>query len=246
MAAITLSYGRRGTDGIVDGEERDQAQAVATTEGDVYWPRVPLPPPTPDHPVLFIVLPDAYTLIDVIGFNAADWTEMWERDGETSSWHYESDVMQAPEYDNPWPVQVIARPGTPTDASGEPSVIVIGRNGYCDVEQVKIASGVYVDEDRTYIQFIQTGFKHINAQINVHSSKFKLVPPIEDQDIIDSLERLNIDFAAGRMLLSRNDESGSEFLSRFDRNLEKYMGRLSKQGTNIGPPRTVYTGEDFG
>ena len=88
-------------------------------------------------------------------------------------------------------------------------------HGYCTVGDVIGAAGATDAIHADVRRFIFSGFKHINAQINLYSRDIKLVPPVDDQDIVEALERLNIDFAAGRFLLSVGEsEVGEKFIAR--------------------------------
>ena len=245
--ALTMRFGRLDPDGAVHAGTDTRAQAVITTEGDVYWLAVPLQSPThaiPGH--MFIELPAGYSLLSAtslidMGYEA----DGWKREGATDRYVYRPEDVQGgaalrPAFlDVPWPTTILAHPRV--------QEVTIGLNGYCTVGDVIRASKVRNAPRLDVIAFITNGFDHINALFNISSSELRLVPPITDTDLIDALKRLNIDFAAGRLLLSRQDETfGKEFMDRFDTNLNRMVGKLTKQrgdAPGVRPTRTLYGGD---
>ena len=238
VEALEIRYGRYDDAGNVVGDVQEVADAVVTTEGDVYWIMVELPQPDTDGPTMFVELPVGFELIAATGLGTALYHEPWQRQGLTNVFTYSPPVVRGPgRFSTPWITNLLGRPQVVD--------ITIGTNGYCTVGDVIRASDVRDAARLDVIAFIHNGFDHINAQFNIGSVQLNLVPPITDRNLIDALKRLNIDFAVARVLFSRNDrELGETFISRFDRNLDKMVGKLtSGQGAiSASPARTVYGG----
>ena len=241
--ALILQLGVVSEDGALSSGIENLSRAIKTAEGNVYWLSVPLLRPTVDIPGrMFVELPDEYELDSVISLARTPFEEgAWQREGATSRWVYRPEYDLLPVVvDEPWLVNVLARPRVQD--------IIIGVNGYCSVGDVIRATNVRDAPRLDVIAFIENGFDHINAQFNISSIELKLVPPIEDQDLIDALKRLNIDFASARLLLSINDPNGDKFLDRFDNNLGRMVGKLTKKAGKEqkgvgGPARTLYGGD---
>ena len=235
VESLQIRYGLRDEDNNVVGVVQVAADAVITTEGDAYWIMVELPQPEANAPIMFVEMPAGYELLTATGLGTASYHEPWQRQGLTNVFTYRPPFVRPPIYPVPWITNLLARPQVVD--------ITIGVNGYCTVGDVIRASDVRDAARLDIIAFIHNGFDHINAQFNIGSIGLNLVPPITDQILIDALKRLNIDFAVARVLFSRNDrELGETFISRFDRNLDKMVGKLTKgkDAVSASPVRTVY------
>lgn len=245
--ALTVRFGRLDPDGAVHAGTDTRAHAVVTTEGDIYWLAVPLQSPTNDAPGhMFIELPTGYRLISSTSLtDMAYEADGWQREGATDRYVYRPEdvtggaALRPAFLDVPWPTTLLARPRV--------SEVTIGVDGYCTAGDVIRASNVRDASRSDVIEFIANGFDHINALFNISSSELRLVPPIVDTDLIDALKRLNIDFGAGRLLLSLQDATfGKEFMDRFDTNLNRMIGKLTKKSgdpAGVRPTRTVYGGD---
>ena len=185
---LTISFGRLDAgDDLRDGSE-DVSEAVITTEGDAYWLSVPLQMPTTALPgFMYFDLPPGYSFLSATSLNGTAFEEDgWKREGATDRYVYRPTPPLAPaSTETPWPTTILARPRV--------AETTIGVNGYCSVGDVIRASGVPNAPRLDVVAFIANGFDQINAQFNISSSELRLVPPIQDNDIIDALKRLNID-----------------------------------------------------
>ena len=189
---------------------------------------------------MYFDLPPGYSFLSATSLNGTAFEEDgWKREGATDRYVYRPTPPLSPaSMETPWPTTILARPRV--------AETTIGVNGYCSVGDVIRASGVPNAPRLDVVAFIANGFDQINAQFNISSSELRLVPPIQDNDIIDALKRLNIDFAVGRLLLSVQDATfGDKFMDRFDTNLNRMVGKLSKKSgdpAGVRPTRTIFDG----
>ena len=169
---LELGLGRLAADGTLHAGSDSVAQAVVTTEGDVYWLSVPLQTPTDALPgYMFVDLPTGYAFLSATSLTGTAFeADGWTREGATDRYVYRPDVAFVPvAMDTPWPTTILARPRV--------SEITIGVNGYCVVGDVIRASKVPNAARQDVIAFITNGFDHINALFNISSRELRLVPP---------------------------------------------------------------------